>query len=581
MGMKKEGIEKLVEMLVNAPSKVGHRSGTTGQYVGAPAGLDSPQKLGAARKNYQDLATEGADGADWYYDSSSFLGDITNNSEDAARLADVFGITSPGANVDVNMGFALKGLNQSIAGDSIRTGRFPGNMAPKIERALAGESDYLGHKVDPFAQNLKVNFQDVENPRAVHDIWEGRAWGYQGKNGKPWDAGFTPQQHSWMDEQGDIVIDRMNSQNAAGRSDWNTSRLQAGGWTGIKRRHGDIKPGDAAMHYGSYAPKYTAFGTHEQIPGAVTKHLEGITELPEDLRAAYSKEGDWRDIKGRDALYADLGAATQRSNQATGVFTPSGGGPTEFNPAQIARPLVGLEKRAGVTGVDESSTSILDAVESTRAYVDAQEAGAWHKLIANNKAGDRGSLTIPTSHPLDQAQMGQMNDLAGKNDFFMSDTGEAVNFLDYTDRSGIDLGKQLKTNLLDDIQSIIPGAKPSRVSADMGYQDYQAAWKAGDGSATKQMLSKLEENPEIFKRLDASPALREKAMRNLERDEAFAAEHNLPIRQDIQNARRIIAESSLSGLKAALQAGKVALPALAGIAVLIGQDQGASYDGLD
>jgi hypothetical protein len=58
----------------------------------------------------------------------------------------------------------------------------------------------------------------------------------------------------------------------------------------------------------------------------------------------------------------------------------------------------------------------------------------------------------------------------------------------------------------------------------------------------------------------------------LERDEEAHAAHALPLREDVQNARRIIAEgpAGLDRLKAARLRGDVALPAAAGAAVGLG-----------
>ena len=155
----------------------------------------------------------------------------------------------------------------------------------------------------------------------------------------------------------------------------------------------------------------------------------------------------------------------------------------------------------------------------------------------------------------------------------MSDTGEMVNLLDYTGRSGVDLGKGLRGYLGKDIESIIPGSVPKRATADTGYIDYADAWtEGGGGAATKQMLDQLEANPKIFESMDKSPALRDKALMNLDRDAAFAKKHGLPIRKDIQNARKILYNGGKSGgvtkLKAALQKGTVALPALVDITII-------------
>ena len=82
----------------------------------------------------------------------------------------------------------------------------------------------------------------------VHDIWQGRAFGYKTPEGKPWDAGFSPQQHAFMDQQMIAIQDQLNNAKAGGFTDWNPLNTQAGAWTGAKIRSGDLLPSDAAMH---------------------------------------------------------------------------------------------------------------------------------------------------------------------------------------------------------------------------------------------------------------------------------------------------------------------------------------------
>lgn len=279
----------------------------------------------------------------------------------------------------------------------------------------------------------------------------------------------------------------------------------------------------------------------------------------------------WMDQQNRDMLYSDIGMMTSPSDTAQGVFkAPSGA--TEFNPAQVAHPLgVMAEVEKGVQMVTPETRAILNAVEGTRAYVDVQNAGAWHKLIAKNKAQSNSSLSIPLERQATEDEMRAIADLAERNGMFAVDTGKGINLINdpYTEigknRTGTTLLKELKKGLSEQLQAIVPEARSAyRVTADTGYINYADAWAAGEGSgeATRRLQKLFNENPEILNRLDQSESLRRKAMEKIDRDAKMAAREKLPIREDLQTARRIIAESGLKGLFRALDQG-VALPAVA------------------
>jgi len=537
------------------------RVGTTGQYVGAPDGVNSPQALAKIRKNYEETAVQGVEGRDWYSDSSEWIEQVAAPGREQP-VADALGITSAGTGVDPNLGFTVKGVNQMASGEPVWTGRFPNSASPLVEETANFNRVGLGPKRQPFADNLSVSWNPEMAFTPVHDIWDGRAWGYVGPNGKPWDQGFSATQHSFMDDQAQFVIDRMNKNNAGGFNDWNGLNSQAAAWTGAKIKAGDIKPEDAAKHYGDFSAKYQASGTHEQIPGVGTGHLEGMTDLSYADRDAYTRTASWRNEKGQDRLYADAGMLVEPTLDGVGSYTPPGG-VLEINPLEVARPLVTTADGA----VRANEKQLLDIAESSRAYIDAQNAGAWNKVIPNSQAGagQRNSLLIPIEGGPSQEQMQALKKLADENGMFPIDNGDGVLRLandKYSEigekRDGTKLGKELKKgDLKDGLDEL--GLDAERAKIELGYESYEKAWPKGEGSevATKQFLDKLDENPEYASRIEG--ALMDKAAANLERDAAIAVEKGLATRQDIQTARKLLSEGGLQALRDAI--GKGILPA--------------------
>lgn len=260
-------------------------------------------------------------------------------------------------------------------------------------------------------------------------------------------------------------------------------------------------------------------------------------------------------------MYSSGGLLSQPTNTMVGAYTPQSTGILEINPGKVARPLV--QQAEG--NILPSDAGLLDIAESSRAFIDVQNAGAYHKVIPDSqtKMGDRSSINLPMDSSPEPELMSQISNLAEKNGFFAVDTGNGVNFVNDiyspigSKRDGSTLGKELKGDLGKELESLV-GSKGTRVKVQAGYEDYEAAWQAGEGSgrATQQFINKLDENPTFATAIE--PALRRKAAANLERDVASGFSG----RNDVKNARSILANEGLDGLKAAIAAG-IILPALA------------------
>lgn len=575
------------------------RVGTTGQYVGAPAGVDTPEKLEELRENYIQKVIKGVDGADWYDDSSAYLyGAAPRNSGGneppqlaAQRATDTIAVTSQGTNVDTNLGFTVKAMNQRASGQPVETGRFPASQSPKIEQILDGEVPELGPKIGPFAENNQVSWNPELGTSPVNDIWNGRAFGYVGKDGKPWDAGFSPQQHAFMDEQTQIIVDTLNERKAGGRSDWNALNSQAAAWTGAKIDAGNINPEDAAMHYGDFGDKYAANATSEQIPGAGTGQLDGIVDQPYQVREDFTNDprSTWDNEAGQDSMYSGAGMLTEPSNRNVGSYTPESTGVLEINPGSVARPLVQMEDVNKSKALSSRDEGILNTVETSRAFVDVQNGGAWHKIIPGAKAGEQSGLAIQMTSSPSESQMLAITKLAEDNGFIAVDTGQGVNFINdtYSDigaaRTGTSLGKELKKgqvldadkNIVNEgpfvksIQDILGAdTKLDRVKIDSNYLSFDDAWRAGEGSgaATDQFIEEIQKNKTLRDSLE--PVIRSKAAANMARDAEVSASTGMPIREDVQNARRILVEGGIEALMKARKAGAI-LPAVF-VAVLAG-----------
>jgi len=361
------------------------------QIAGAPLGVTGARQERALRERYLQGVERGVAGRDWYDEAGKAILFHANDDPARARLvAGDLAITSPTSTVGANTGFGIKGYNQATAGVPVEAGRFPTAMGKNIEALHEGGTRATGLKRDPFATNIERGggFVDPTDPdipsRAVHDIWDAEGWGYVNPDGSPMRTGFGPAQHRWMDTQQDKVIAAANERALGGFTDWNELKTQAAQWVAQKVKAGDIKPEDAAKHYGDYLAQLYAQGSRETIPGETTGHMRELLEPGSDRYRALLHEmmtgrSGIYDEQLRDQIVAGYGGLTGRAFEGPGVFKG------EISPGMQTQVLTGsLEAPEGPFGkriLDEGSKRILDASEATHGLLMGQDASAYSRIL--------------------------------------------------------------------------------------------------------------------------------------------------------------------------------------------------------
>jgi hypothetical protein len=576
------------EALSAAESGAHLKQGTTGQYIGAPRGLNTPGKLDAMRRKFDKLVEKGVEGADWYERARNWnLWMARNDPKKASLLADEEALWSAQSDPNTNLQFALQGHNAYEAGAPLGKVKTTGQANKYIAARDAGVPVKQGPKTGIYKSHLDPSIDPWHT--GTNDIWHARAFGY----GEDFSRGLTAQEHAFLDAETMLAAARANKKKLGGTDTWNAGMVQAAPWVyskavGLMKKYPKRFPdlpsalAEARSTYPEYAPNYVAFGTHEAQPGRGTGHItESETWTPEQ-RAQYASDprSQWTDETGRDAIYNALGMYQLPTNEATGYFIHQG--QLETNPARAARPLVSSEVGDAGRQVGNADRGMMDAAESLRAYLDAQNAGAWHKYFLGEKAGNSTSVRIPMTRALDEAEMRRLSEVASKHGFGISDTGDGVTLMNNSSIYAEPPGPTAKglTNLLkkgspskavpnrgelsrDVIAANLPlndvAIPGTRVKLDSGYQDYSGAFAAGEGSgqATSKLFGdvKREDLPAMFAKLDESPEIRQAALNRLERD---AAQNGA--REDVQLAREIIAKHGLRGLHWAWEHG-VKLPA--------------------
>lgn len=532
--------------------RVNRRIATTGQYVGAPPGVDSPQSLGAMVNNYLRGMEEGLPGRNFYTDSSKDIFSRTgNNITQSDLLAQNIATLSRANNVAGNTSMSAKAHIQAATGDPIRTGRFPSKDSPPLQTMYdAGQAEYLGHKRDPFATQLGVEYAPERVGRGVNDMHEAELMGYpSGKVG-----GAT--QHDFMDEVRARAIARANATQLGGFSDWNTGNAQAAAWTGNKIRRGDLSAGDAAKSYADYFPLHEANATYEAVSSPVTGHLQGLLDAPfaERLKFTQDPRGSWNtSAAGRDIGYTEAGMLPGETVETVGRFKDSA------NPAMVARPIVGTETSAtGARVMTPGSQKSMTAVEAARAYFDAQEAGAWHKLMPAKDANAYTGSSIKFDRAFTQSDMEKIAPLFEQKGYYLASAPNGITVManDAT-KTGKDFANEIKS-IIKNNKNEFSNANATFGTIESNYIDYGGAYRGGiPGSVTKEMLKYLDTAPKTASMLENSQAYKNTVLARNARDaEAAKAGYGVS-RTDIERARKIFSEQGWEGLRRAAAAGTV------------------------
>jgi len=539
-------------------------------YVGAPDWVKTPEDLQRMRDSFDAQVEAGQHGAKWYREAQEGIKEMAGPEPERQHLlAQEKAITSAQATPETNLGFAIAGHNAIMSGRPapiVRTGE----IAEKMREGVPIGEIKLGRKTGIYSRHMDPTVEDPAT--GTNDIWHARAFGYENPEG-----GLHAQQHAFMDAETVLAVARANEKKLGGRSDWTPGEVQAAPWVynkagGLQEQFGwspERAMAEAVKTYPQFFEKHTAMGTHEATPGIGVRQLPGIAEGTQAEREAFAArpESSWRDPTGRDLFYRALGMWTRPTTKATGIFEGPKG--LEINPAEVARPMVGFTGKAGERVVDPASRAMLDAAEAARAYIDAQNAGAWSIPIAKQKTGVSTSLYTPRpgGAPLPIEDVGRLQAIGGPRGLpGVIDYGEGTALTSFGGGpTGRELAKAGREGLGQEVESVL-GRQPMQVRLDTGYIDYGKLWgkEEGTGAVTRALKKRLTNKnaPAIIVRLDASPGIRHAVAARLQRDIDVAVQTGQPIRRDLQLARQLIIDGGFAGLFEALKQG-AAVPALA------------------
>jgi hypothetical protein len=200
------------------------RVGTTGQYVGMPEGINSPEKLQELQDKLQSLTFEGEAGRFWYERSSEeILKMVGGNVKDAETLVAFIAAYSPQNRVYPNWGQAVRAYAEYKRGQKITQGK-TGRDIERGQRIADGER-WSGIKTNNFYHNLMIRIDPSQTVKgATVDMWIMRVFGY--KSDAPSATQYAAAENTIKE--------------IARRIGWEPQQVQAAMWVAGKAKWEDI-----------------------------------------------------------------------------------------------------------------------------------------------------------------------------------------------------------------------------------------------------------------------------------------------------------------------------------------------------
>lgn len=415
---------------------------TTGKYRGAPAGTNSPQKLAAIQRKLRNYAELGADYRMWYEKTNEF---VRRQTENRPGRIDQYGataaITSQGTSVPANATMAMKGYNQAISGNPVKTGRFPATQSPSIEAVFSGESPPIGPKREPFFQAI---VQDPSRLRQTNDIRQARAFGYKNADGTPFESGLGDAQHRFMDEETDKLVKFARENKLGGVDDWNRDRIQAAIWIAQKAEEEGTTLAEAGRMFQDFTPQ--AVVRTEAAPSTSINHLAGLQRDP-SMMAQFSAAQDelMRTPGGLDYLTAQSGAMSDPMYTGAGMYegasNPGVGIPVSVGKADVEgaalNPVTG-ERLTGQT-IDPASRQVVEATAAMQGLLRAQDTVGYTMLTDAPKAATRNALDVNLGRTITRDELLELeqrvNDKFGGDNLILLHSENGVQIVTPTDKA--------------------------------------------------------------------------------------------------------------------------------------------------
>ena len=477
------GIGGSVGELVDAGLRRIKGGQSKGQYVGAPVGIDSPQKLAALRTKVFNIAKGGEIGRFWYERSGQQILDaVGGDIDEADKLIQAIAVTSPGTPVKNNLDYAIQAYNQWKAGEQIKTGRFPTAMSKKLEEIFSGK-DWDGRKTDDFYNNLMIHIDPERAGPVTGDIWMLRSFGFIKPNEMP-----TEQQYAFITRE---------TQRMAKALDWEPHQVQAAIWVNMKAKSENpelkklvekisekkgwityktndkgkkervvlnkekhmenwfnqalkYEPTDADFErakfdYADAINANMAQISWESKPSFTSNHMPEIFNAPLEQQAEYHTaiSKGFLDEEGNDIIAKKIGIMSPGDFEAPGYFegVVSPGTQTEV---VVPRKY----KSEGYGKVEPAALDLMNQYAAVRGVLLKQDGVGYHRPFYDPKKADANGVELRIGRPLTAEETDTfakiISELSGHSEFNPIGAAEGariINFIEMDNKEFISLVK--------------------------------------------------------------------------------------------------------------------------------------------
>jgi hypothetical protein len=610
-------------------------------YLGAPRAIQNRGDILKMRRGLDKNLADDPRGGDWYDRYRGGVEEVTGgNKTDQDWMTAQHGQYSAGVSPEGELGFAIKDNNANLMGMPTKVARpAQAERARDAIEANDPELHQLGKKTGMYRKKVHPNAGNDRTATGVNDFRWAREFGYTDTSGSAQRDAMGDAQHKFMDYETALTVDRANKNSLDGRSNWTGEQIQAAPWVRQKtyalmaeRRHvkgiqKELMAADPALtkkaakekanpmaveaamkeaeanpalyeqyfqeankSVTEYFPKHTASATYETIPGGSTGHLPGMINATPEEKAAYTEATSWATAPGeRDAIYAglrrgDTGVAgrVRPSLEMQGMWTGEDG-VTQYNPGQVARPLVGFNAGKDTKTLADADREMLEKGELVRSVFSGQDAGGANIAITGGKKGAMRSATADLNRKLTVDEIKKLKEVGSKQGLGdVVDRGDGITMTSFDpDKPMPEMKAKNLKSLNEAIKSVVPDAGQTKQAfVDGVYVPLMKEWKQGEGSGavTKKMLDELKKNPVQYAVFNDNPYIADQALRLLAEDKKLAATKG-GVRRDLQNLREVAGGKGgakkgwLDRVDKAYQAGKISLPAFGAFMIAVKQGQ--------
>lgn len=386
--------------------------------VGAPPGINSPEKLIKLRSSLIQDTLAGSPGKNWYKASGEAILDMFGgNKKEANKFAQLLAIYSPSTTVDANFTNAMKAWYQYSNGQPIKAGRF-GWMDNAASNLLYKGMDWDGRKTNSFYNNIVKTFNKSADTDAVTvDMWMMRGMGYN--TDSP-----SPQQYEFIKNEITRVANQLG---------WDPEQVQAAYWinTVVKNDPKINMDNVNAQGFADAARKTYGQLSWEAAPSKKSNLFPELHNAPIEQRIEYHAAMDkiFYDENGNDLVAEMLGLPVAESKNLPGAFEG------QVNPGtQFIIPMPKGHKMQ--IGLEPATKTLLDKYAAIRGKYSVQDAVAYHKPFYNGTIAGSNGVEISVGRQLSFDEIAKLDkkviELAKTADLSPVSTPDGVRFLNFT-----------------------------------------------------------------------------------------------------------------------------------------------------